>query len=173
MPFINYHRRSIRLHDFDYRQAGAYYVTLAAFRREDLFGLQVQDQVRLNDVGQVVAYTWQELTSHFAFSLDEWILMPDHMHAILFLENTADPEARGSEQVAGTLPGSLGAIIQNFKAITTRKINRMRRSPGLPAWQRNYYEHVIRGDRELENIRRYIVENPLRHFLRETADYDV
>ncbi len=62
----------------------------------------------------------------------------------------------------GTLPGSLSAVIQNFLSVTTRKINRIRRTPGAKLWQRNYWEHIIRDENELNRIRRYIKNNPLK-----------
>ncbi len=62
----------------------------------------------------------------------------------------------------GTQPGSLGAVIQYLKSASARRINALRRSPGAPVWQRNYYEHILRDEEELESVRRYIHENPRR-----------
>ena len=62
----------------------------------------------------------------------------------------------------GTKPGSLAAITQNFKSVTTRKINRIRKTPGQKLWQRNYYEHIIRNENDLNHIREYIINNPLQ-----------
>jgi hypothetical protein len=59
-------------------------------------------------------------------------------------------------------PGSLGAIVGNFKSVTTRRINRIRRTPGVALWQRNYYERVVRNGRELQRMRNYIAANPVR-----------
>ncbi len=170
--FKEFHRRSIRLKGYDYRKAGAYFVTLAAYQHQDLFGLRIGEQIELNEAGQMATFFWQELAGHFPVTLDAWMLMPDHLHAILFLEGSDEDGCLGLSQQNGTLSGSLGAIMQNYKSVTTRKINRLRRTPGLPVWPRNYYEHVIRSYGELENIHRYIMENPLRHLLRETEDYD-
>jgi putative transposase len=58
--------------------------------------------------------------------------------------------------------GSLGAIVGNLKSVTARRINRIRHTPGMDVWQRNYYEHIIRNERALERIREYIINNPLR-----------
>lgn len=66
------------------------------------------------------------------------------------------------ERPRGTAPGSLGAIIQNFKSISTRRINALRSTPGRPVWQRNYYEHIIRSEAGLQRIRQYIMNNPAR-----------
>ena len=62
----------------------------------------------------------------------------------------------------GPPPGSLGAIVGNFKSVTTRRVNRMRKTPGTSLWQRNYYERIIRNERELNRIRQYIYDNPAR-----------
>jgi len=62
----------------------------------------------------------------------------------------------------GTPPGSLAAIMQNFQSVTTRKINRIRKTPGVRLWQRNYWEHIIRNETELNRIREYIINNPAR-----------
>ena len=59
-------------------------------------------------------------------------------------------------------PGSLGAIVGNFKSVAARRINRIRQTPGMPVWQRNYYEHVVRGERALNAIRQYMADNPAR-----------
>jgi REP element-mobilizing transposase RayT len=62
----------------------------------------------------------------------------------------------------GPPSGSLGAIVGNFKSVTARRINRVRKTPGVRVWQRNYYEHIIRNERELNGIRQYIRDNPAR-----------
>jgi hypothetical protein len=61
----------------------------------------------------------------------------------------------------GTQSGSLGAIMQNFKSVSTRKINTMNKTHGVSLWQRNYYDHIIRNEKALNVIRRYIMYNPL------------
>ncbi|MGD9488190.1 MAG: transposase [Calditrichaceae bacterium] len=74
-----------------------------------------------------------------------------------------NPDMNASPQRPhGTKPGSLGAIMQNFQSITSRKINKIRKTPGARLWQRNYYEHIIRDENELNRIRQYIIENPLK-----------
>jgi REP element-mobilizing transposase RayT len=124
--------------------------------------------------------------------LDEWVVMPNHVHGIIVIvddlrgrgdasvgscsieDGTAHgksspvvnrPSADASplpEPPRGPPPGSLGAIVGNFKSVTTRRINRIRKTPGARVWQRNYHDRVIRGERGLVAVRRYIQENPLR-----------
>jgi putative transposase len=59
-------------------------------------------------------------------------------------------------------PHSVGSILAQFKSLTTKRINALRGTPGAAVWQRNYYEHIIRDERSLQQIRRYILENPQR-----------
>jgi hypothetical protein len=63
---------------------------------------------------------------------------------------------------AGPPPGSLGAIVGNFKSVTARRVNRLRGAPGMPVWQRSYYEHIVRDERAMNAVQQYIVDNPAR-----------
>lgn len=151
----SHHRRSIRLRGYDYTQAGWYYVTLVTQERACLFDTPL--------FRQVAETAWQHLPQHFpGLLLDAWILMPDHLHGVLTL--TVDgPDGAGATQPANSVPhGSLGAIIGTYKAITTRRLNHIRQVTGRQVWQRNYYEHVIRSEPELQAIRQYIRDNPAR-----------
>ncbi|MGD1928046.1 MAG: transposase [Leptolyngbyaceae cyanobacterium] len=66
----------------------------------------------------------------------------------------------GTNRPNGPPPGSIGAIIGNYKSVSTRQINRLRRSPGTPVWQRNYHDRIIRTQQQLDNVRAYIHANP-------------
>jgi REP element-mobilizing transposase RayT len=126
--------------------------------------------------------TWLRLQDFFPICHDEWVIMPNHLHAIIWIQDSSTGEASTARnlgfswpsladaspqcQAIGTRSGSLGAIIQNFKSISSRKINQDQHSPGspgAPTWQRNYYEHITRNQAELERIRQYIADNP-RHW---------
>ncbi len=178
-----HHRRSIRLRDYDYRWAGAYYVTIVTFRRECLFDNRI--------LRRVVETGWLDIPKHFPnATLDEWIVMPDHIHGIIVLDGDmrkgeafakeSDPNgetpldrehgqsqeivANASPLVGGRVlkPGSIGAIVGNFKTVTARRINAIRGTPGAAVWLRNYYEHVVRDEEDLERMREYIAGNPSR-----------
>lgn len=150
-------RRSIRLAGYDYSQPGAYFVTIVCFRRFCLLGNMEEDQVRLLDAGRMVERTWLDLEKRFHLvRLDEYIVMPNHLHGILFLEEAQDPQ---SARVA------LGGVIGAFKSLTTNTyIQGVRENHWQPfegkLWQRNYFERIIRDDRELDQIRLYILNNP-------------
>ncbi len=170
------HRRSIRLPAYDYSQAGAYFVTLCAYNRECLFGNIVDGAMHLNEAGEIVAYEWTRSSEiRREVGLDEWVLIPNHFHGIVVLAEAEGPDGHAEEERTGRpeegrtgraplrrRPRSLSSLIAGFKATSTRRTNDLRRTPGTPIWQRNYYEHVIRSEASLHAIRRYISENPLR-----------
>jgi putative transposase len=149
---------------------GAYYVTLCTYRKYPWFGEIVDGVMFPNLTGSIVQTIWNNLPSHFPFlELDVFVLMPNHLHGILVITDDTPKESLRDRHLSaspanspnGTVSGSLGAIIQNFKSVSTRRINRVTGNRGT-IWQRNYYEHIIRGDRSYENIRKYIIENPQR-----------
>ena len=151
-----HHRRSIRLPHYDYTQAGAYFITIVTCQRELLF-----DDPALR---QIIETFWQRILQHTPQAkLDTFVVMPNHFHGILWLGNTGPVTSTNEANPLAPshlLSGSLGAIVGNFKSITTRRINQVRKTPGQPVWQRNYYEHIIRHDKELNAIRQYILDNP-------------
>jgi REP element-mobilizing transposase RayT len=166
------HRRSIRLRGYDYTQAGAYFVTVCTWQRECVLG-RIEDRTLIpSEWGRIVDECWRALPPHFPnVALDAFAIMPNHVHGIIVIRDDPNNDGRRGEAflksrnaspLQGTQPGSLGAILQNFKSVSTRKINQIRDTPGLPMWQRNYYEHIIRDERELKSIREYIVNNPIR-----------
>jgi len=154
-------RRSIRLEGYDYKSAGAYFVTIVAWRRECLFGEIVDDRMLTNEWGEIVRDEWERTAKiRPNVELGEFIVMPNHIHGILVF---IDDMAGTTRRVAPTRtlqPGSLGAVIGQFKSIVTKRINRLQNVAGRPIWQRNYYEHIIRNDHEWENITKYIESNP-------------
>jgi REP element-mobilizing transposase RayT len=164
-----HHRRSIRLKHYDYSQAGAYYVTICTENRECLFGIIEDAQMKMNDAGKMVQNVWYELPGRFSeIHLDEFIIMPNHIHGIISIVGAPLVGARISEKdSAGTRPApTLGDIIGVFKSITTHSYTKgviqqqWQRFSGK-LWQRNYYEHIIRNETDLEKIREYIANNPL------------
>jgi putative transposase len=189
------HRRSIRLKQYDYAQAGAYFVTICTHKRQCSLGAVEDGSVSFSAYGQVVTDCWQDLPRHFGnIDLDAFIVMLNHFHGIVVIRSAANSSRRGEalvgntpglpvllsgtdrprlsptnasplpwyDQPRGTQPGSLAAIVQNFKSISTRRINTLRGTPGDPIWQRNYYEHVARGDDDLNALRLYINQNALK-----------
>ncbi len=172
---MNHHRRSIRLKGYDYTQAGAYAVTICTHNRDCLFGEIADGEMRLNDGGRMLERAWGELPVRFHhMDLDGFVVMPNHFHGILVLHphvglESADEKTKGEHRVRpnGTLPDTVGRIVQAFKSITTHKYITGVKQNGWPPfpgklWQRNYYERIIRNEGELKRIREYIVNNPAR-----------
>lgn len=182
----NKHRRkSIRLKGYDYSQAGAYFVTIVAWQRECLFGDVVDGRMNLNRHGHIVRDAWFDLKNHYRHvELGEFVVMPNHVHGIIVL---IDDGRGGSSASGGTNPPDIspaGAdnlltnqtrpyvkpkprhglpeIVRAFKSFSAKRINRLRHTDGIPVWQRNYYEHIIRNEHEMDNITQYIETNPLR-----------
>ncbi len=174
-----HYRRSIRLKEYDYSQPGAYFITICTQNREMLLNNPQTESIVLK--------WWDALTSKFQrVQIDECIIMPNHIHGIVFILDKlptvsvgADPRVCPDEgqpcwipTLAGEHTGSplrrptLGTIVQWFKTMTTNKVIRAVKL-GLidpfpcKLWQRNYYEHIIRSESDLNDIRQYIIDNPL------------
>jgi REP element-mobilizing transposase RayT len=166
-------RRSIRLQDYDYSQPGAYFVTICTLDGECLFGDVRGGKMALNELGEVAQRCWHEIPDHFPnVEQDEFIVMPNHIHGLIMIvwathASPIQPIHNAVRQPRRIHPGevksgSLGAIIGSYKSAVTRQINRMRNTPGAKLWQRNYYEHIIRNENELNRIRAYIEQNPAK-----------
>ena len=158
-------RRSIRLTGYEYRQAGAYFVTICTHNRAPLFGEIQGDEMRLNDVGKIAEKVWQGIPDHFDnVDIDAYIVMPNHVHGIITITHThvgarhASPLQRPHQ----SSKRSLGTIVGSYKSAVTKQINQRRGTPGSPVWQRNYYEHIIRNESALHDIRHYIIHNPAK-----------
>ncbi len=170
-----HHRRSIRLKGYDYSQPGAYFVTICTHQRRCLFGDVVDGEMRLNEAGGMVEWTWYDLPNHIDnIELDAFVVMPNHVHGIIIIREPvvgAGSVGAGSEPAPTTKRHGLPEIVRQFKTFSARRINRWRGTPGTPVWQRNYYEHIIRDEQSLNRIRQYILENPIRWQLdRENPD---
>lgn len=177
-----HHRRSIRLKGYDYAQAGAYFVTLVTQGRECVFGEMVDGEMRLNEYGRIAADEWERTPVIRAeIELDAWVVMPNHIHGIIVI-NPAVVGADGRPPLPAVVradgrpprpptgrppdiqraPRSLSSFVAGFKSAATKRINERRGTPGVPVWQRNYYERIIRNENELNRIRKYIADNPLK-----------
>jgi REP element-mobilizing transposase RayT len=180
-PFDNAqgrHRRSIRLKGYDYSQEGAYFVTIVTWRREFLFGEIVNQEMRLSQRGKIVDECWRSIPEHFPHAeLGAYVIMPNHVHGIIIINPTGEnwiatntsqsvgarhaspPQHASPLRPRGVASGSLGAIVGSFKSAVTKRIGRELNETGI--WQRNYYEHIIRDDKDLQNKTDYIEANPL------------
>lgn len=141
-PAVKYRRRSIRLKGYDYSISGAYFVTICTWQRECLFGELVDGTMQVNELGRIVDEAWLGLSVRYPeISLDAHVIMPNHLHGILMLSEDV--------RIGCGTHGSVGAIHELPL-----------QAPGVPVWQRNYYERIIRDDLECSAIRQYIAANP-------------
>lgn len=160
-------RQSIRWFAYDYAQAGAYFVTICTHDHVCLFGRVVGEAMELNPAGKAVWECWYAIPRHFPqVALDEFIVMPNHVHGIVVI---GDGRARHASPLPARPQGlgrrSVGSIVGAYKSSVCRRVNAIGGTPGAVLWQRNYYEHVIRNERQLSRIRRYIAENPANWML--------
>jgi len=186
-PFIGmHHRRSIRLKYYDYQSEGIYFVTICTKYRSRIFGRIKNGKMILNKFGMIAYDEWIKTTQLRDYvKIDEFVIMPDHMHGILIISRGDDfdsgtnPSRRGmmhhaptnilaqnipktptQRQFAKPIKNSLPTIVSMYKASVTRKINCLRKTPGGVIWQRNYHERIIRDERQLILTRKYIINNP-------------
>lgn len=172
-------RRSLRLEGYDYGMAGAYFVTICTQDRACLFGDVAAGAMRLNEAGEMVATLWDGIAARFSgVEIDQFVVMPNHVHGILVLPDGDATTKRSTTMVAPTngdvvgapLVGArvrLGDVVGAFKSLATVGYIAGVKTKGWPQfrgrlWQRNYYEHVIRDDDALNRIRRYVDDNPAR-----------
>jgi len=159
-------RRSIRLEDYDYSQEGAYFVTIcargggcgkgkgASGSAKSVFGNIKNGEMTLNGMGRIINDSWKWLGEQYGGTeTDEFTVMPNHLQGIICMNDTrmgVNPIKRKT----------LGRLIGAFKTVSTKQINAIRNTPGAGLWQRNFYEHVIRDEADLNRVREYIINNP-------------
>jgi len=174
-----HNRKSIRLKEFDYSQPGLYFVTICCQDRKCLFGAIKNNDMILNNAGQMINDEWLKLPQRFPnIKLHEYIVMPNHFHGILEIvgetlvvsRNDATTQndnttQKGQPQGFGPTGKTLGDMVGAFQSITTVKyINGVKTKNwerfNKKMWQRNYWEHIIRNKKSLIKIGEYIIDNP-------------
>jgi REP element-mobilizing transposase RayT len=156
-------RRSIRLKGYDYSLGAAYFVTLVPHKRKPLFGIIRNGQMNPNRFGTIVHQSWLDIPNHFPkTALDQFVLMPNHIHGIILITENKKGMACHAPTFGDPVPHSLPTIVGSFKSEVTKRMNEIRKTPGEPVWQRNYFERVIRNEKELTRIREYILNNPMQ-----------
>jgi REP element-mobilizing transposase RayT len=169
----------LRLDRYDYSQAGAYFITICTYGRAPLLAAIRDGSAHLTAAGSIVEEEWLRTPRMRPnVVLDEHVILPNHIHGILFILEGEDAEHSTSE----TLPylfgdpsstvkppdtsHTIGSVVHGFKSATTSRIRRLRatQAPARPlrVWQRQFFDHVIRDDADLNRIREYISTNPLR-----------
>jgi len=150
-------------------------MTIVTWQRESLFGFVENGEMKLNQFGMVALQQWEKLPKRFPnVELGAYVIMPTHMHGIIEItprRGTAENQinfdgesfrrAPTHEQFQKPVKGSIPTIIRSYKSSVSYRINLMRVTEGVPVWQRNYYEHIIRNEKDLQNKTDYIESNPM------------
>jgi REP element-mobilizing transposase RayT len=178
-----YRIESTRLKNWDYAANGGYYITICVKNRECVFGNIDDGKMILSDAGKFADQFWREIPNHFPFAvLDEFVIMPNHVHGIIVIENGDNVKTVSCKDKAmpclyghgtGTVSrfqnqgkGSISAIVGSYKSICTKTINKTQNKFHF-AWQPRFYDHIIRDENDLNRIRKYIIDNPMNWELDE------
>jgi len=175
-----YKSDTIRLKNWDYSRGAFYFITICTKNKQNFFGKIEEDSMKLNSFGKIVEKFWFEISEHFEnVRLNEFVVMPNHVHGILVLEDALDDKLKNGaenktqqccvstddtgEQKSNTFyklkPASIPVIIRSYKSICTKTINSGQDYICF-AWQARYYERIIRNNKEFLNIQQYIIDNP-------------
>jgi putative transposase len=177
---IHRQRKQIRLKNFDYSSVGYYFITICTKNRECWFGEIVDGKIVLNKAGLIINKYWLELQKKFKnISLDIFQIMPNHIHGIIIINvgndlrvvpNNNKYDFDSVRHIGRTLQNSrqqqlLFRIIQWFKTMTTNEYIKSVIDNEFPRfdkrlWQKSFYDHIIRNEESLNNIREYIQNNP-------------
>ena len=173
-------RRSIRLRGYDYSQVGGYFVTICSWQKECLFGDVIKEENKLNELGIIVKECFENIPNRFRNTeVDRFVIMPNHIHVIIIISKSVGKSNVGAihelplqhepsiqyrkQRRQMLLPKIMGWLKMN----SAKAINQIRDTSGRSVWQRNYYERIIRNEKELNRIREYIWNNPLQWHLDE------
>jgi putative transposase len=186
-----HHRKSIRIQGYDYSQVGVYFVTIVTYQRDCLFGKIENEEMILNDIGNIAVECWHAIPEHFPnVELGAFVIMPNQVNGIILITAERRGEVlsprynpnnnnsnQGSNQGEETPPlrkRTLGQIVAYFKYQSTKEMNHIETKNAITKfWQRNYYEHIIRNEREMDNIWRYIESNPAQWDRDEESPYTI
>ena len=174
-----YHRRSLRLKNYDYSKTGYYFITICTQNREHLCGEIVDGVMALNVAGEMIHSLWFDIMNDFPnIALHEFVIMPNHIHGIIEIVDTVGADSisalyhdektnMDSQRAEMDSAPTISTMIQSFKRHTTLQYIKMVKNGTLPPfnkriWQRNYYEHIIRDDEDYNHIATYITA-PTKH----------
>ncbi len=157
-----YRTESLRLRNWDYSNIGWYYVTICSKEKKCYFGSVVNGKMVLNKLGEIVQQEWFRIQAiRKGVELDEFVIMPNHIHGIIVIKNDHidnNVEAHGHAPLQ--IKQNLSNIVRGFKGSVTNKIRTSLNQQF--SWQPNFHEHIIRNDKTLFQIRKYIQLNPLK-----------
>ncbi len=172
-----YRVRSTRLPGWDYSRSGYYFVTICTNDRACTFGEIENGRMTLTDIGKVADQCWRDIPDHFPFvQLDAFVIMPNHVHGIVVIVDApANSDRRDVACNASTIrnantaqfsrispkQGSLSSVIRSYKSAVTRFAHRAHPNQAF-RWQARFHDRIIRNEKELWRVRRYIQNNVLK-----------
>ena len=165
-----YRVESTRLKNWDYSANGYYYITICTKNREWLLGNIVGEKMQLSAIGEIVLQGWSDsFVMRAELFCDQFVIMPNHIHGIIIIEKPVhhadNIETHGRASLPShppyRTPKSVSSFIAGFKSAVTKRVNKIRQTPGVPVWQSRFYDHIIRDGKSLHSIREYIVNNPM------------
>ena len=161
-------RKPNRLKHYNYSNAGWYFVTICTHNHNNYFGNIVKNKMILNKMGEIVYQYWKNISIlHKHIDLDYFIIMPNHIHGIIIISYVEDANFASSTYDRTKM--ELSKLIQQFKRAITMKIKNEKHNINFK-WQRSFYDRIIRNEKELYIIRKYIDQNPLRWDLEKIID---
>lgn len=162
--------KQYRLKTHDYAQAGYYFVTICVRNHQCLFGEVENEKVNLSQIGIVAQRFWRKIPKVFPnVTLDAFVVMPNHVHGIIAMyrkcrnvavQRSYEGNHKRMSQISPK-PQSLSTIIRSYKSICTKTINEMQNEIYFQ-WQPRFHDRIIRNEKELNTIREYIKNNPLK-----------
>ena len=148
-------RKNTRLKGFDYSESNYYFITICLKNRKEFFSNVVNSELILTEFGKILDEVWNSLPKYYNVELDYYIIMPDHFHAVIILDNSLMNKSSNKST-------DLSLVIGKFKSFSTRKIRKRMKIAEKFEWQKSFYDRIIRNEIELYNIRKYIQQNPLK-----------
>jgi len=171
-----YRISSIRLKDYDYSQEGMYFITICTRGTEPWFGNVHNGGMQLNECGELAKKYWEEIPKHYKYvELDEYIIMSDHVHGIMIINNklnmTDGQETRRGASVHTNIKSQFGSlksnsvssIINHYKGAVKKWCNMNGYNDFV--WKDRFHDRIIRNEKELHEIREYIVNNPIDYII--------
>tara|TARA_R110002049_G_C8871257_1_gene539107 strand:- start:91 stop:642 length:552 start_codon:yes stop_codon:yes gene_type:complete len=168
----NHNRQSIRLKKYNYSRPGFYFITICTQDRKPIFGDVIDGEMVLNNCGRVAWKFWKQIDIRYPNTqIDEFIVMPNHVHGIIEIINYP-PMVEAIHESPLPLGNDIEMIRKHrrkmlipkivgwYKMNTAKQINQIHQTPGTKIWHRNYYDHIIRNEQSLHQIREYIRYNP-------------
>lgn len=175
-----YRTPTVRVTWWNYANTGIYFITICTDNREHYFGKIENGKMILSEIGLIVQHEWNaSFEIRAELFCDAFVIMPNHIHAILRIDNMVGPHGRADLQQIGRIehthgrayipqshgvayrpPKSISSFVAGFKSAATKRINEYRKMPRSPVWQHRFHDHIIRSETEYDRIKKYILENP-------------